>query len=309
MSLPRARATLAVAALSAALLGCGSSSSGPTTTMPTITTVATGTASFLVSPLAMALSAKDGKLYVADGGYTGCSPSCIRQVDTATGAVTAGAVAVGVGTISGITFDATADNLYYTDRQNRITRLTWSGSAYGTPAACNNPAAAGLQDPYHLVFDATLGLLAAESNGGAVAEIATCAGTSTATTLSTASIDQPRGIALGPSGEIYVGASGLDRILKVDRLTGAVTKYDSTHVHQPVGMQWLGGSSTYGGRLVVASYADSAVVAVNGASRKSFGTFAPQPIDVAVAADNATIFVLTTTSVAKAAGIYRVTGF
>ena len=308
MSLPRVRATLAVAAFAAALLGCGSSSSGPTTTMPTITTVATGTDSFLVSPKALALSAKDGKLYVADGGYTGCSPSCIRQVDTATGAVTIGAVAVGVGTISGITFDATADNLYYSDRQNRITRLTWSGSAYGTPAACNDPTAAGLQDPYHLVVDPTLGLLAAEDHNGRVVAVATCAGASTAVALSLA-ITQLRGIALGPSGEIYVTASPSDRIFQVDRTTGSVTKYDSTHVHQPVGIQWLGGSSMYGGRLVVADYSDSAVVAVNGASRKSFGTFAPQPIDVAVAANNATIFVLTTTSVAKAAGIYKVTGF
>ena len=301
-------APLAVA-LPALLLGCGSSSSGSNTPAPTISTVATGSASFLVAPKALALSSKDGKLYVADGGYTGCSPSCIRQVDTATGAVTAGAVAVGVGTIEGLTFDATADNLYYTDRQNRVIRLTWSGTAYGSAAACNDATAAGLQDPYHLVFDATLGILAAEDNATKVVAVATCAGTSTATAFSGSTITQPRGMALGSAGEIYVSSPGLDRVYQVDRTTKVVTVYDSTHLHQPVGIQWLGGSSTYGGRLVVADYNDSAVVAVNGASRKSFGTVAPQPIDVAVAANNASIFVLTTTSVAKAAGIYKITGF
>ena len=119
------------------------------------------------------LSAKDGKLYVADQAGTGaCSPSCIWRVDPGTGAIDAAPVFVGQGQIEGVAFDATGDNLYYTDRQRRVGRLAWNGTTYATGVLCNDTAQSRPQDPFHLVFDATAGLLMVDDNSQEVVRLA-----------------------------------------------------------------------------------------------------------------------------------------
>ena len=114
------------------------------------TILADGTQNQLANPRAIVLSPKDNHLYVADQAATGaCNPSCIWRVDAGTGAVDTTPVLVGMGRIEGLALDATGDNLFFTDRQNRTGKLTWNGStAYANPVACGNPAQQKPQDPY-----------------------------------------------------------------------------------------------------------------------------------------------------------------
>lgn len=324
---------LALAAVATLLPGCGGSSgSGTSTTTPppppppppVSTIVATGNASFLVAPKALALSSRDGQLYVADGGYAGCTPSCILKVDP-TGTAAPTVVIVGAGTIEGITFDATGDNLYYSDSQNIIGRLIWSGSAYQTPAVCDNVAAQSPQAPYHLAFDAMLGILAVDGTTKNLIQLATCATSTTGTAFSAnPPYAQPRGVALGPTGEIYVGDSGVTtytlptspptvstgyRINRVDRTTGAVAEYAVFNSGQPSGIQWLGGTSAYGNALVVAMQGDLTIVSTNGTTSKTIASFPTPPLDVAVSGNNLDIYVLTSPTPTPDPGrIYKVTG-
>ena len=124
-----------------------------------------GTNATLNDPRSIASSPKDSKLYVADVAGGACANHCIWQVDPATGTVASTPVFIGLGTIEGVAFDATGDNLYYTDNQDRTGQLTWNGTAYATPVLCNNAGTQRPQNPMHLVFDPTLGLLTADGNG------------------------------------------------------------------------------------------------------------------------------------------------
>jgi hypothetical protein len=268
-----------------------------------------GTANQLASPRAIGWSAKDSYLYVVDvAGAGACNPSCVWRVDPASGAIDGTPVYVGTGTLEGIAFDAAGDFLYLSDRQNRITRLAWSGTAYTTPTACNDTTQQRPQDPYHLVLDATLGLLAVDGNRKNVARVATCASTTVGQNLSAQdSFDTPRGIALGPTGEIYVADLAADRISRVDRTNGALTTF-ATNIDTPYGMEWLaGGPAAFADSLLVASSGDRIVVATRGQTALAAAYLRNTPIDLTVAAG--TLYIVTSPSANNRGRIYKVGGF
>ncbi|MBA3395327.1 MAG: hypothetical protein H0T89_21945 [Deltaproteobacteria bacterium] len=221
--------------------------------------LADGTAQRLVDPRAIVRSLKDGKLYIADHAGTGaCSPSCIWRVDATTGAIDTAPVVVGIDLIEGVALDALADNLYYSDRQNRTRRLTWNGTAYATPVDCNDSGQQRPADPFHLIFDAALGLLAADDNDKDVVRVATCTTTTQGQVFSNGNYDSPRGIAAGPAGELYVSDFGRDLVTRVDRTNGAVTVFQND-ITEPYGMDWVAGTTSWANSLLVASFGDRVI--------------------------------------------------
>jgi DNA-binding beta-propeller fold protein YncE len=266
-----------------------------------------GTPQQLVDPRAIVASPKDGHLYVADNaGTTGCTPSCIWRVDPTSGAVDPTPVYVGTGVTEGIAVDATGDNMYISDRASRVVRLTYSGG-YATPTACNDVAQQRPQDPFHLAFDATLGILVVDGNRKEVTRVATCTATTAGTTFSmAANFDSPRGIALGPSGEIYVSDLNRDEVLRVDRSTGAVSGFEN-NLNGPSGMEWLaGGTSGFAGSLMVAS-SDRTVTSTKGNGKLAAAYLRNTPIDLTFVAG--TMMILTAPSNGNRGRIYRISGF
>ena len=157
----------------------------------------------LTAPRALAVSLKDAHIYVADNGGGNCNGACIWRVDATTGAIDANPIHTGQGDIEGVAFDATGDNLYFSDRANRVGRLTWNGTNYAAPTACNDAAAQRPQDPYHLVFDTALGILSVDGNRRELSRVATCAAATVGTSVTAnQAFEAPRGIALGPAGEL-----------------------------------------------------------------------------------------------------------
>lgn len=266
-----------------------------------------GTATQLDDPRALVVSAKDGKLYVADTSAGVCAGACIWRVDATTGAIDTTPIHIGLGDLEGIALDATADNLYYSDRQGRVGRLTWNGTAYATPVACNDAVQQRPQDPYHLVFDATLGLLVADGNRKALARVATCAPATVGTDFTAAdAFDAPRGVALGPAGEIYVSDTGGDRIALVDRTDGTPTTF--ANVDAPYGIEWVGGASAWKDSLLVALSQARTVTSVQGGRDALAAAFLRNaPIDLAL--DGGTLYILTSPSANNRGRIYKVTGF
>jgi len=270
------------------------------------TVLTNGSATALNNPHAIAASPKDGKLYVADVAAGACADHCIWQVDPANGTVATTPVFVGLGVIEGVAFDATGDNLYYTDRQRRTGRLTWDGTAYATPVICNNVAVDNPSDPFHLVFDTTLGLLAPDGQRREVVQVATCATTTTGTDFTGHNFDEPRGIALGAAGEIYVSDLAAEEIVRVDRTNGAVTAFES-RINNPYGIEWLGASTTpFANSLMVASR-DRIIESTKGAGTTAAAYLRNPPIDLAFI--GGTMFVLTTPSQNDRGRIFKVTGF
>ena len=270
-----------------------------------------GSASQLNDPRSIVASTKDGKLYVADRAGTGlCQPSCIWRVDATTGAIDATPVYIGVGTIEGLAVDATSDHLYLTDRQDRIVQLTWSGTAYATPAFCTDTAAQQPTDPYHLVIDATLGILVNDDADRNVQKVALpCSATNTGQVLSAQnSFDSPRGIALSPAGDIYVSDDNADQISKVNRTTGAVTAFDGT-LNAPYGVEWLaGGTTQFADSLMVAAGGDRIVASTKGNGSLAAAYLQLRPIDLTFI--NGTMYVVTEQDGTLNHGrIYKVSGF
>lgn len=268
-----------------------------------------GNAQRLVDPRAIVVSGQDGHLYVADIARTGgCNPSCIWRVDATTGVIDTNPIVVGQGDIEGIALDATSDNLFYSDRSNRVGRLTWNGTAYANDATCNNVGQQRPQDPLHLVVDGTLGILTADDNNQDVVRVATCNPTTVGTDFSmNGNFNSPRGIALGPTGEIFVSDFDRDQISRVDRTTGAVTNFQGG-IDRPYGIEFLvGTTSTFAGSLLVAAFEGRTVESTKGSGTQAASFLRNTPIDVAVT--GGTMFVLTAPSSGNRGRIYKVTGF
>lgn len=269
-----------------------------------------GTAQFLEDPRAIAVSPMDGMLYVADStGNAPCNGACIRRVDPADGTVAAGVVATGVGTMEGVAFDASGTNLYFTDRQDRVGRLTWNSTSmrYENTVMCNNPANQDPVDPYHLVHDATLGLLIVDDDTQQLRREAACTGADP-TDFTPQSFDTPRGVALGAGGEIYVSDINDDVVYIVDRGDGSVARFEDDNLDEPYGMEWLaGGASAYADTLMVANRADRIVVSTAGNGTRPTAYLRNEPIDVAIS--NGTMYVLTEPSAGDRGRIFTVTGF
>ncbi len=265
-----------------------------------------GTATLLNDPRSIASSPKDSRLYVADVAGGLCQGGCIWQVDPATGTVNPTPVFVGQGEVEGIAFDVSGDNLYFTDRPNRTGRLTWNGTAYATPVDCNNVAVQRPQTPYHLVFDPTLGLLTADDNQQELVRVATCGTGTTGTDFTNHNFDEPRGVGLGPSGELYVSDQAQEEIVRIDRTTGQATSFES-RIQSPYGIEWLGaGTTMFSSSLMVAS-GDRVIESTKGMGALAAAYLRNTPIDLAFI--GGTMFVLTSPSQNNRGRIFRVTGF
>lgn len=269
-----------------------------------------GTQGFLVDPRALAVSPMDGMIYVADNaGTTPCNGACIRQVDPATGAVSATVVYAGNGTMEGVAFDATGANLYFTDRQNRLGRLGWNATnmRYEAATFCNDIFADNPQEPYHLVHDATLGVLVVDDQAQRLLREAACTGADP-TDFTTDAFDQPRGVALGASGEIYVSEINNGEVFVVDRNNGAVSVFEDRDLNEPYGLEWLaGGSSAYADTLMIADRDARVVYSSAGVGTRPTAYLRNDPIDVAI--DGGTMYVLTQPSAGDPGRIFMVTGF
>ncbi len=266
-----------------------------------------GNNNFLEQPAAIAVSPMDGKLYVADNsGNSPCQGACIRVVDPATGAPESGALILGQGTIEGIAFDATGDALFYSDRNDRLVSLSWNSGAqtYDSPASCNDVGAGNPQDPYHLIFDATLGILVTDQQDQRVKVKGTC-DTNDAQDFSDRIFDQPYGIAAGGTGEFYVSDEGTDRVHLMDD-QGNLSVFES-NFDRPMGIAWLsGGGSEFADSLLVSERDGQTVTSTQGSGKRAVVFLRNDPVDVAVAGD--TVYVLTEPSAGDAGRIFVVTG-
>jgi DNA-binding beta-propeller fold protein YncE len=272
--------------------------------------VSDGTNQFLDDPRALAVSPKDGMIYVADNsGNSPCNGACIRRVDPATGTVQGGALHVGAGTMEGVAFDAAGDNLYFTDRQDRLGRMSWDSvnSVYQNAVFCNDPNAQDPRDPYHLVHDGSLGVLFADAQDQRLRQELACTGQAPAD-FSQQSFDEPRGVALSASGEIYVSDFNRDAVYHVDRSTGAVSQFEDQSLREPYGLDWMGASTTrFADSLMVAVSGDNMVVSTQGAGSVPAAYLRNTPIDVAVA--GGTMYILTRPSNGDRGRIFAVSGF
>lgn len=269
-------------------------------------TLVTGDQAFLDAPTALALSPMDGQLYVADNSGGACNGACIRAVDPADGSVAANPVVVGQGTIEGIAFDATGDNLFYSDRTNRLRRLTWDGAAYSNGVDCNDPNNDNPQEPFHMVFDATLGLLVTDQQDDVVKRQAACDGSDPGDFTAQA-FELPWGIAAGAGGEYYVSDNNDDVIFEVDG-SGTTTPFETRGLDRPRGLVWVGGSSDFADSLLVANHEGRDVLSTRGGGdRRNAAFLRNNPVDIHLAGD--TLYILTEPSAGDPGRIYTVTGF
>lgn len=272
-----------------------------------------GTQNFLDDPTALAVSPKDGLVYVTDNsGGSPCNDACIRTVDPTTGAVSPDAVTNGNGRLEGIAFDASGDHLYFSDRQNRLVEMTWNATnvRYENPVACNDWGADNPQDPMHLVFDPTLGVLVVDQNDDRVKQMATCDAAAQPTSFTNRIFDRGWGIALGAGGDIFVSDEGRGEILQVDRTNGDTTLFEQAGLDRPRGIEWLaGGTSDFADSLLIADTGDRTVSSTVGIGTTRDAVFLRnQPVDVAL--DGAgTLFVLTRPSAGDRGRVFIVTGF
>lgn len=273
-----------------------------------------GSQSFLDQPTAIALSPKDGMLYVADNSSGApCNQGCIRQVDPANGTPAAAAVVSGQQSITGLSFDATGDHLYYsfnTGGTGSLVQLTYAmGTGYGSPVTCNVAANQNPADPWHSVFDATLGLLVADQQDQVVKRQAACNQADPVNFAGGGMLNQPFGVAAEPGGTgFYVSEVNNDRIYRFDN-TGATTVFELAGMNQPEGIEWLaGGASAFADSLMVANNNSRKITSTRGNYTPRDAVFLRNdPVDLAI--DNGTMYILTQPSQNNRGRIFAVTGF
>ena len=273
-----------------------------------------GNGTFLDAPRSLAFSPKDSMLYVADNSGGACGGGCIWRVDPADGTETLVTQAAGVA--EGLAFDATGDNLYFSDAQNRIVRLSFDAGSltYTTPVRCHSLTAPP-QDPRHLLVDGTT-LYIAETNDQELKslDITDCldAADTTSPVSYSDTIDTPWGVSMIPGGDLLL-SDAVDDVVYAVQANGTVTVWESARLDVPRGIEWLGagGNPTYADALFVASNGDQRVYYSRGlnTARTAVSTRA-DPVDVAFGSGvyEGTLFVLTEPG-PGAGRIFAVTGF
>ena len=261
------------------------------------TQVAAGNGTFLTNPRSIAFSAKDEMLYIADNSGGACGRRCVWKVNPATGA--ASVLTTGIGTMEGVAFDATADHIYFTDRQNQILRMTWSAGnmQYESPLLChdtNGPP----QDPFHLIVDGTTVLVAEQNNQTLMTlDVTDCLGTGVDTTQPadlSDQLDTPWGVAQIPAGDYLMSDEQQDAIFRV-QADGTTSLYEGSRLDQPRGIAWVEGTSTFADSLLIASFNDQRVYSSQGNnSSRTAVSLVHDPVDVAVGSGTweGTVFVL-----------------
>jgi hypothetical protein len=274
--------------------------------------LADGNQDTLDDPTALAVSPKDGLIYVADnsGGGT-CQDACIRAIDPANGNIQSGAVVLGNGRITGVAFDSTGDTLFYSDVNDRIMFLTYNAtnSAYENPQACIDIGAQNPQDPWHLVHDPTLGLLTVDQQDDRIKQQVTCSAATEPNDFTNDLGDRPWGIALDAAGAIYVSDEGQGRIVMVDRTNGNSSVFENRNLDEPHGIVWMaGGTSPFADSLLVADFGDRRVASTKGSGPRGAVFLRNRPTDVAVDS-NRTLYVLTRPGNNEPGRVFKVTGF
>lgn len=269
--------------------------------------LAIGSNSFLAQPSALAVSPMDGKIYVADNsGNNPCQGACIRVLDSTTGTVEASALVVGNGTIEGVAFDATGDKLYYSDRNDRVVELSWDNGAmtYNSPVSCVDVGAGNPQDPFHLIYDATLGILVADQQDRVVKVKDTCDGNQPLD-LTANVLDQPHGVSSGGAGEFYVSDSNLDRVFLMDN-QGNLSLFGGDF-DDPRGIVWMtGNTSEFADSLLVAERNRQTVSSTRGVGKRTVAFMRNDPVDVDVV--GGTMYILTEPSGGDPGRVFVVTG-
>ena len=274
----------------------------------------TGNGNFLQNPRALAMSPADDLLYVADNSGGACGGQCIWQINPANGAAVL--VTIGVGTIEGVAFNADGTFLFYTDRNDRIVRLTYNPGVtahYENPIGCTFLAGNPPQDPFHLWIDGTTALFPELANQTLqTLDVSACTGAAEATDPAdlSAGLDTPYGVTQIPAGDYLVSDVADDVVYRVTA-AGVTTVFESARMDEPVGMDWLaGGDSTYADSVFVANRGSQRVLSSRGGNTsRTAVSLVPDPIDVAfgVGAYEGTLYVLT---VPGAQGrIFAITGF
>ena len=279
----------------------------------TLTSGTGGGNGILAAPTAIARSPKDGMLYVADAAGGTCGNGCIRKVDASTGAVSATLVVAAQPAITGLSFDATGDNLYYSFNNGgntALVQLTWNAgtSTYATPVICNVPVNQNPPDPWHSVFDATLGLLVSDQGDKVLKRQAACTQTDPTNFAGAGMFDQPWGVAQKSATDFYVSDFNLDRIFHVTS-GGATDTFEISGQDRPQGIEWLAGGPSI--------FADSLLVANNGSQRlsstrgnftsRSAAYFRDPPIDLALT--TGTAYVVTVQGGGNPGRIFAISGF
>lgn len=272
-----------------------------------------GSASFLDRPRAIAFSPKNQLLYFADNSLgSPCSGACIREVNPATGLPTAW-LFVGTGRLEGLAFDATGDSLYYTDRQNRVGRLTWDGAAYSGAVMCNVPANQNPQEPRHLIVDPTLGVMLVDQSNQNLKRLTACVGNDPVNHSAVGGLKNPRGLSIAATGELLVSDEVSGEILSVDRNTGAVTQWETAGTSAPAGIEWLGTStSPFANSLFVASHGNGRILSTKGGSTtRTAVRLRNAPVDIAFGSGTyaGRMWILTEPSVGNPGRVYAVGGY
>lgn len=136
--------------------------------------------------------------------------------------------------------------------------------------------------------------------------MSSCALTSSGGDFTNRRFDQPRGVAISTTGEIYVSDEAADEIVRVDRTNGATTVFE-TRIAAPYGIEWLGaGLTQFANSLMVAS-GDRVVESTKGAGALAAAYLRNTPIDLAFI--GGTMYVLTSPSANNRGRIFKVTGF
>jgi hypothetical protein len=271
-----------------------------------------GDGSYLANPRALALSPKDGLLYIADNsGNNPCNGGCIRAVDPGSGDPLGGVVSAAFGVIEGIAFDATGDTLYYSDRQDRVYQMTYNAvsSTYENRVACNDIANQDPQDPMHLLVDPARGLLVVDRQDRRVKQLDTCDGTQPNNFNNSSFPDRPWGIAMNAGGELFVSDEGADRIYMIDN-GGDNLFFEDRNLDRPQGIEWLeNGSSSFADSLLVANNGDGRILSTRGYdSTRTAVYMRNDPVDIEYDG-NGTLYILTEPSAGNPGRIFTVTGF
>ena len=271
-----------------------------------------GNGQFLQNPRALAMSPMDGMLYVADNsGNNPCNGGCIRAVDPATGTPVGGIVIAAVGRIEGIAFDDTGDNMYYTDRQDRVYRMTYNlaNNAYENRVACNDIGGQDPQDPMHLLYDPAVGIVVVDRQDRRIKVLdGACTGSQPNNYNNQALPDNPWGIAREPGGDYFVSDEGVDRIYRIGP-DGQNQFFEDRSLNNPRGIEWLaGGGSSFADSLLIANNGNGRILSSTGEdSARTAVYLRNDPVDIEYS--DGTLYVLTEPSAGDPGRIFAVTGF
>lgn len=270
---------------------------------------------FLTAATALAYSPKNDMLYVADNSGGVCNGSCLYRVNPADGSF-ALLFAPGGGIMTGVAFDATGDNLFYSklvgNAESIIGRLTFNAGAmtYQNPVVCNIPLNQQPTDPFHLVVDAGGDVFVADQGDQVLKSLdtANCGAGGTDPADLSSGLDTPWGVAQIPGGDFLVSDEAVDAIYRVTG-AGVTSVYETSRMDRPLGLDWLGASTTvFADSLFVANFGNQRILATQGTGfSRTAATLADDPVDVAFGsgANAGSLFILTD----GGGRIFTVTGY